>query len=244
REVHTRLSKGKEHIALGRLADLTGMHKNTVSKAIDRVSSTNPDARAPFRKVQTRTRNDDPEGPPFITTIAVTPWAERPRETLAVAAAYAPLRPDGKRGQSPKAAAMRWKRCGVHEDAEALVRGVCTVCGDVLGEQRVRPDQLESLNHTLGDSDPPSAARAAAMVNTQLSRDAADRWKRLDPAPQEPVNLGRIRMTRDQEPPADQPPTDQCVYGDGPLAPGHRALCAYHRDLLAAQPLAVAGGEE
>jgi primase-polymerase (primpol)-like protein len=97
-------------------------------------------------------------------------------------------------------------------------------------------------------------ARAAAMVAIQLGRDSADPWKQPTP---KPANLGPIRMTDrrasvvdgpDPDGPHtvyvdvgagdDPPPLDQCVYGDGPLAPGHRVLCSYHRDLLSALPAA------
>jgi hypothetical protein len=256
REVHTRLSKGKQHIALGRLADLTGLHKNTVSKAVERNSSDDADAGAPFRKKLTRTwvADDGPEGGHWESTIAVIPWKERPRDTLAVAAAYGPPKPNGKRGGSPQAAEARWKRfepCDAHRDANIALRGSCVVCDGVVGERIVRPEECEALNHTLGDPDygQPPTVSIGTKGHTLGDSDAR------------PVPLLDYVSASDLDPPTwvaewpDGPPAQPapvmlCTCCPEPLLPGDQICCAAHRaeaDLVAMpwEPVpAVAGGSE
>jgi hypothetical protein len=207
REVHTRISKGKEDVPLGRLADRCGMHKNTISKAVERNSSDDAGDGAPFRKRLTRkwVEDDSPEGGHWESTIAVIPWKERPRDTLAVAAAYVPPRPNGKRGGSPQAAEARWKRfepCDVHQDANIALLGSCVVCDGVVGETIVRPDALAALNHLTCDPDSgqPPTVSIGTKGHTLGDSDSA------------PMSLLDYAATRPQEAPKRCP------------APGCKAL--------------------
>ena len=120
-------------------------------------------------------------------------------------------------------------------------------------------------NSRIADGPEPDLdARAAAMVATPLGRDAADKWKQFTPKPE---NLGQIRFADYQstpddvgivppepswlrERPDDPPPSDWCVHGDAPLAPGSKTHCAKHQaeaDQIVMpweRPAAVAGAEE
>ena len=130
-------------ISLGYLSRVVGMPSRRVSKSLDRQSSDDPNAGAPFRKRVTRTFLDDEQR--WESTLEVIPWADRTTETLRAAATYAtPARP--KRGGSRAAADARWGRCDKHDNREVRVKGYCPDCGAVVGERIVRLAEFDALN--------------------------------------------------------------------------------------------------
>jgi primase-polymerase (primpol)-like protein len=154
RDLHTRLSQGRKTIALARIADQTGMHKNTVGKSVDRLSTGDG---APFEKIRKRNPEKEKELGHPVLDLYITPRGESARDTLAAVASYVAPEERPKRGASPKAAEHRWDRCDQHPTADVLMQGVCTDCSDVLGDRRISPDEFEGLKHTLGVSGIPPA---------------------------------------------------------------------------------------
>jgi hypothetical protein len=125
----------------------------------------------------------------------------------------------------------------------------------------------------LPESNDLAARRAVAAQAIPLNRGAADRWKQPEPKRE---NLGQLKMSDPgagifdigpdtphalsidvgapdepdwlQDRPEDQePPPTLCIRCPEPLAPGHKAYCTYHKELIDAepfQPAAMAGGSE
>ena len=93
-------------------------------------------------------------------------------------------------------------------------------------------------------------ARAAAMVGTGADR-PVDPWKRPERRDKEPVDLGRIRFTRQQTAdPAPPPAVVPCTLCAEPVAPGETLYCVAHRaeaDQVVMpweRPAAIMGAEE
>jgi hypothetical protein len=158
RELHTRVSKGIYTISRGRLADLAGVSESTVTTSLKRICTSPPkygsefkeDGR-PFKRLVTRKQATDPEtgAEIYVSSLEVTPWAPTARETLQAAATFTVPQDRPKHGGSEAAteAAAKARRdgCRKHQDADVVVRGVCTECGDVLAARRLPADEWSTL---------------------------------------------------------------------------------------------------
>jgi hypothetical protein len=149
-------------IALGYLSKVLGMPKKRISKSLERQSSKDPNAGAPFRKIVTRQPKFDDDGVPVInrktgkqeweSSLEVIPWGDSPAATLQAGATYdLPARP--KHGGSEKASAVRWGRCDKHDNQEVRVKGYCPDCGKVVGERIMPLSEFDALNVQVGHSE-------------------------------------------------------------------------------------------
>jgi hypothetical protein len=137
-------------IALGYLSKVIGMPKKRISKSLERQSSKDPDAGAPFRKHVTRRYLEDEQR--WESSMEVQPWGATPLATLRAAATYLPpVRP--KRGGSKEASDARWGRCDKHDNDVVRVKGFCPDCGKVVGERMMRVEEFDMLNVQLGHSE-------------------------------------------------------------------------------------------
>jgi hypothetical protein len=132
-------------VALGYVAKVVGLSPRRVSQSLDRLSSNDPDAGAPFRKRVTRVQNDDPDGPPIISSLEIIPWRSTTRETLATVAAFVPA-PKPKHGGSRAATEARWGRCDRHDNDLVRIKGHCPDCGLVVGERLMSVEEFDALN--------------------------------------------------------------------------------------------------
>jgi hypothetical protein len=137
-------------VALGYLSKVIGMPKKRISKSLERQSSNDPDAGAPFRKHVTRRFLEDEQR--WESSMEVQPWGETPVATLRAAATFTP-EPRPKRGGSKEASDARWGRCDKHDNDVVRVKGFCPDCGKVVGERMVTLAEFDALNVQVGHSE-------------------------------------------------------------------------------------------
>jgi hypothetical protein len=183
-----------ETISLKYLSKVMGMPARRISKSLDRLSSDDPNAGAPYQKVRHRVAHWDDQGKPiinpktgkqlFTTPIEVRPWREAVADSLRAAATYVmPARP--KHGGSEKASAVRWGRCPStkHDNHEVRIKGYCPKCGQIVGERIVTLSEFDALNVQVGHSEgpPPTVSSSTPIAGGFGHSDRAyDRPKRLN----------------------------------------------------------------
>src|SRR6266511_2771101 len=159
-----RLANGQQPtLSLGYLSKVIGMPKRRLSRCLDRSSSDDPAAGAPYQKNLIRKPVIDPETglqarddknkPRWESSLEIIPWRDSPRETLTAAATYTmPERP--KRGGSQAASDARWGRCQRHDNTEVRIKGYCPDCGRIVGERMLSVEEFDVLNVQIGHSEP------------------------------------------------------------------------------------------
>lgn len=204
-------------IALGYVAKVAGSSKSTVSSVFKRFSSDDPNDGAPFRRRVTRHPKFDENGAPVIdprtgrqqfeSELEITPWGERPSETLRAAVRLAGVQTRPKHGGSQEAADARWGRCPKHDNREVRVKGYCPDCRKVLGEKIVRLAEFDVLNEQVAHSEGTGAMVSNAnLIGKQVAHSdhahgpvERQNVQVVDPAP--PLNLLDYAATRPQEAP-------------------------------------------